>query len=74
LKTFFLGQQILLSSPHVKKNNIKWKQNVITAAGGKRPSTGLAQLPSLSSLQSVYVDDDDQRIYTADYWNPHIVE
>ncbi len=66
-------QQILVSSPRVKKINTKWKQDVITVAEGKRPSNGLNQLPSLSSLQSVYVDDDDQRIYTADYWNHRIV-
>ena len=45
-----------------------------TVAGGKRPHSGLAQLPNLSSLQIFYVDDNDQRIYTVDYWNHRIVE
>ncbi|CAF3738400.1 unnamed protein product, partial [Rotaria sp. Silwood1] len=49
----------------------KWKQNAIIIAGGNGPGNLSNQL-SLPS--SIYVDDDNQSIYIADWLNDRIVE
>ncbi|CAF0904747.1 unnamed protein product [Adineta steineri] len=51
--------------------NTKWKQLGITVAGGNGEGQELYQL---SHPQGIYVDDDHQTIYIADYDNHRIVE
>ncbi|CAF0743707.1 unnamed protein product [Adineta steineri] len=51
--------------------NTKWKQHGITIAGGNGHGN---QLNQLSCPWSIYVDDDHQTIYIADFWNSRIVE
>ncbi|CAF1036100.1 unnamed protein product [Adineta steineri] len=51
--------------------NSKWKQNGITVAGGNGAGR---QLNQLSSPEGIHIDDDDQRIYIADWGNHRIVE
>ncbi|CAF1394746.1 unnamed protein product [Adineta steineri] len=51
--------------------NTKWKQHGITIAGGNGYGNKLNQLPH---PQGIYVDDDHQTIYIADFGNDRIVE
>jgi DNA-binding beta-propeller fold protein YncE len=64
----FLGQSI--SSTYFNINT-KWKQNGVTIAGGNGKGN---QLNQLSSPEGIYVDDDNQCIYIADYENHRIIE
>jgi sugar lactone lactonase YvrE len=68
LFSYILGQPPL--SSHIK-SNAKWKQNGITIAGGHGPGD---QLNQLSRPSGIYVDDDNQCIYIADWRNHRIVE
>ncbi|CAF1126392.1 unnamed protein product [Adineta steineri] len=52
-------------------NNTKWKQHGITIAGGNGYGNKLNQLPH---PQGIYIDDDHQTIYIADFGNDRIVE
>jgi sugar lactone lactonase YvrE len=60
-----------LSIPLLINNNRKWAQNGITVAGGNRQGNEINQL---YNPLSVCVDDDDQTVYIADYWNNRIVK
>ncbi|CAF1545737.1 unnamed protein product [Adineta steineri] len=62
------GQPIL--SNHININT-KWKQHGTTIAGGNGPGN---QLNQLSCPDGIYVDDDHQTIYIADWENHRIVE
>jgi sugar lactone lactonase YvrE len=66
---YFLGQKIV-SSSHMNINR-KWKQHGITIAGGNGKGDGLNQLSGPCGL---YVNDNDQSIYIADWRNHRIVE
>ncbi|CAF4012957.1 unnamed protein product [Adineta steineri] len=72
--------QQLTSNPNINNTNdsidhininTKWKQHRITIAGGNGDGN---QLNQLSLPQGVYVDDDHQTIYIADWMNHRIVE
>jgi sugar lactone lactonase YvrE len=52
-------------------NNTKWIQNGITIAGGNGQGN---QLNQLSNPFGIYIDDDNQSIYIADYSNDRIIE
>jgi DNA-binding beta-propeller fold protein YncE len=58
-----------LSPPIV--TNKKWKQHGVTVAGGNKQGI---QLNQLSHPHGIYVDDDNQSIYIADYSNHRIVK
>ncbi|CAF4044470.1 unnamed protein product [Adineta steineri] len=62
------GQSVLFNHINI---NTKWKQHGITIAGGNGQGN---QLNQLFNPQDIYVDDDDQTIYIADYDNHRIVE
>ncbi|CAF1200107.1 unnamed protein product [Adineta steineri] len=62
------GQSILVN--HITINT-KWKQHGITIAGGNGQGN---QLNQLSCPRGIYLDDDHQTIYIADYFNHRIVE
>ncbi|CAF1543503.1 unnamed protein product, partial [Adineta steineri] len=62
------GQPILCNHINI---NTKWKQHGITIVGGNAEGE---QLNQLSWPVGIYVDDDDQTIYVADYGNHRIVE
>jgi sugar lactone lactonase YvrE len=68
----FLQEPIITSSssPHININT-KWKQNGLTIAGGNGKGN---QFNQLSRPQGIYVDDDHQCIYIADYDNHRIVQ
>ncbi|CAF4404498.1 unnamed protein product, partial [Adineta steineri] len=51
--------------------NTKWKQYGITIAGGNGRGNKLNQL---NGPKGIYVDDDHQTIYIADWGNHRIVE
>ncbi|CAF0866804.1 unnamed protein product [Adineta steineri] len=51
--------------------NTKWKQHGITIAGGNGRGK---QLNQLYYPEGIYVDDDHQTIYVADWWYHRIVE
>jgi sugar lactone lactonase YvrE len=51
--------------------NTKWKRDGINIAGGNGRGNALNQF---SSPKGIYVDDNDQKIYIADYSNNRIVE
>ncbi len=59
----------MISSPRIH-NNVKWKQNGVTIAGGNGRGY---QLNQLCGPHGIYVDDDEQCIYVADLWNNRIV-
>jgi sugar lactone lactonase YvrE len=59
-----------LSIPLIN-NNTRWIQNGITIAGGNGSGNELSQL---YNPLSVCIDDNDQTIYIADYWNNRIIE
>ncbi|CAF1381323.1 unnamed protein product [Adineta steineri] len=72
--------QQLTSNPNINNTNdsidhininTKWKQHGITIAGGNGDGN---QLNQLSLPQGIYVDDDHQTIYIANYGNHRIVE
>jgi sugar lactone lactonase YvrE len=52
-------------------HNTTWRQDGITIAGGNQQGD---QLNQLSSSGGIYVDDDNQCIYIADYSNHRIVK
>ena len=52
-------------------DNSTWKQHGIIIAGGNQEGN---QLNQLSDPRSIYVDDDNQSIYIADWWNHLIVK
>ncbi|CAF0737105.1 unnamed protein product [Adineta steineri] len=58
------------SSTNITANS-KWIQNGITVAGGNERGDELYQL---GFPESIYIDDDDRRIYITDYKNHRIVE
>ncbi|CAF4165188.1 unnamed protein product [Adineta steineri] len=62
------GQSYIFNHIHI---NTKWKLHGITIAGGNNKGD---QLDQLSLPQGIYVDDDHQTIYIADFWNHRIVE
>ncbi|CAF1487314.1 unnamed protein product [Adineta steineri] len=70
----YLNQQCTTGQPllcnHININT-KWKQHGITIVGGNEEGE---QLNQLSWPVGIYVDDDDQTIYVADYGNHRIVE
>ena len=51
--------------------NARWSQNGVTVAGGNRNGNALNQLYWPHGLD---IDDDNQSIVIADYWNHRIVE
>jgi len=51
-------------------NSSKWSQNGITIAGGNGSGNDISQL---YNPLSVCIDDDDQTVYIADYWNNRIL-
>ncbi|CAF4448969.1 unnamed protein product, partial [Adineta steineri] len=53
------------------KTRIKWKQYGITVAGGNGKGNRFNQF---SSPRGIYVDDDEQSIYIADYENHRVIE
>ncbi|CAF0850500.1 unnamed protein product [Adineta steineri] len=63
-----IGQSFLANHINI---NTKWKQHGITIAGGNQYGN---QLNQLSCPEGIYVDDDHQTIYIADYFNSRIVE
>ncbi|CAF1197322.1 unnamed protein product [Adineta steineri] len=63
-----IGQSIIFNHINI---NTKWKQHGVTIAGGNGDGS---QLNQLSVPQSIYVDDDHQTIYIADWMNDRIVE
>ncbi|CAF1501993.1 unnamed protein product, partial [Adineta steineri] len=63
-----VGQSLLCNHINI---NTKWKQHGITIVGGNEEGE---QLNQLSWPVGIYVDDDDQTIYVADYGNHRIVE
>jgi len=65
---FFIGR--FISSTNINIDT-KWKQSGITIAGGNGYGN---QLNQLSYPEGIYVDDDDQHIYIAGFYNHHIVE
>ncbi|CAF3894216.1 unnamed protein product [Adineta steineri] len=65
---FTAGQSILFIHVNI---NAKWKQHGITIAGGNGYGNQLSQL---YFPWSIYVDNDHQTIYTADWKNDRIVE
>ncbi|CAF0825655.1 unnamed protein product [Adineta steineri] len=62
------GQSSLVNHINI---NTKWKQRGITIAGGNKRGN---QLDQLFHPQGIYVDDDHQTIYIADFYNHRIVE
>ena len=63
---------LLFLEPSLPINsNTKWKQNAITIAGGNGHGSELNQL---DHPEGIYVDDDHQCIYIADFWNDRIIE
>ncbi|CAF1081790.1 unnamed protein product [Adineta steineri] len=62
------GQSSLVNHINI---NIKWKQHGVTIAGENGYGNQLSQL---SRPQGIYVDDDHQTIYIADFGNDRIVE
>ncbi len=58
----------VISAPHIT-NTTKWKQNGITIAGGNAKGN---QSNQLHWPQGIYVGDDEQCIYVADYSNHRI--
>ncbi|CAF3932280.1 unnamed protein product [Adineta steineri] len=62
------GQSILFNHINI---NTKWRQHGITIAGGNGQGN---QLNQLYAPCGIYVDDDHQTIYIADFWNHRIVE
>jgi sugar lactone lactonase YvrE len=58
----------LANSFHIHPNST-WKQNATTIAGGNWTQLSQPRCP-----QGIYVDDDNQCIYIADYLNHRIVE
>ncbi|CAF4046764.1 unnamed protein product [Adineta steineri] len=70
----YLNQQFPIGQPTRVSpiyTNTKWKQHGITIAGGNDVGNDLNQL---NSPQGIYVHDDHQTIYIAEYWNHRIVE
>ncbi|CAF1031891.1 unnamed protein product [Adineta steineri] len=63
-----LQQSVLFNHINI---NTKWKQHGITIAGGNGRGN---QLNQLSRPQGIYVNDDHQTIYIADFGNDRIVE
>ena len=53
------------------KGNLKWKQDGETIAGGNGKGNKLNQL---SHPRGIYVDDEEQCIYSVDNWNHRIVK
>ena len=51
--------------------NAQWSQNGVTVAGGNRNGNAMNEL---FSPQGLDIDDDNQSIAIADYWNHRIVE
>ena len=51
--------------------NLKWKQQPTTIAGGNRPGN---QLNQFNAPSGIYVDDQQQTIYVADYGNHRIIK
>ncbi|CAF4039121.1 unnamed protein product [Adineta steineri] len=64
-----MGEQSVLFN-HININT-KWKQHGITIAGGNGRGK---QLNQLYYPEGIYVDDDHQTIYVADWWYHRIVE
>jgi sugar lactone lactonase YvrE len=67
-KIHFLVPQLPISHLY---NRSRWTQNGITFAGGNGSGNEINQL---YNPLSVCVDDDNQTVYIADYWNNRIVE
>ncbi|CAF4141318.1 unnamed protein product [Adineta steineri] len=63
-----LQQSVLFNHINI---NTKWKQHGITIAGGNGRGK---QLNQLYYPEGIYVDDDHQTIYVADWWYHRIVE
>ncbi|CAF1000781.1 unnamed protein product [Adineta steineri] len=63
-----IGQSIPVNHINI---NTKWKQHGTTIAGGNQIGN---QLNQLSCPEGIYVDNDHQTIFIADYWNQRIVE
>ncbi|CAF1225644.1 unnamed protein product [Adineta steineri] len=63
-----IEQAILVNHINI---NTKWKQQGVTIAGGNRRGD---QLNQLNGPEGIYVDDDYQPIYIADFGNDRIVE
>ncbi|CAF4097165.1 unnamed protein product [Adineta steineri] len=63
-----LRQSIIFNHINI---NTKWKQHGVTIAGGNGRGN---QLNQLSRPQGIYVNDDHQTIYIADFGNDRIVE
>ncbi|CAF4268354.1 unnamed protein product, partial [Adineta steineri] len=71
---FLLGQSILVNHINI---NTKWKQHGITIVGSEGLRHLINQLShpeSISYPEGIYVDDDHETIYIADYENDRIVE
>ena len=51
--------------------NVRWSQNGVTVAGGNRYGNAVNQLWYPHGLD---IDDDNQSIVIADWWNYRIVE
>ncbi len=66
---FYFLEQSISSIPTYP--NTKWKQNGVTIAGGNGYGY---QLNQLSLPSDIYVDDDNQCIYIADFGNHRIVK
>ena len=62
---------LFLESSSLINGNSTWKQHGIIVAGGNDAGN---QLNQLSSPHRIYVDDDDQSIYIADWKNHRIVQ
>ena len=65
---FLLVQALPLN--HIN-NSTKWKQHAVTIAGGNDLG---GQLNQLYEPHGIYVDNDHQCIYIADWWNHRILE
>lgn len=75
---FYIGKDIGSLVPQLSvvdmnnnSNITRWTQNGITIAGGNGSGHGLNQLYNPLSLS---IDEDNQTIYVADYWNNRIIK
>ena len=67
----FINKLFINVTPTPTTTDLKWKQQPTTIAGGNRPGN---QLNQFNAPSGIYVDDQQQTIYVADYGNHRIIK
>jgi len=67
----FINKLFINITPTPTTTNLKWKQQATTIAGGNREGN---QLNQFNTPNGIYVDDQQQTIYVADYENHRIIK